>query len=227
MQRAGRKHSGRRNQNRTHVARSQRSRNRGGRTRTRIARPPAAYRQRGRTSLPSEPFYAPETWHEPTGQSEIEYVVEPPGPGYHHPVTVEEVRARIAKLPSKFTRGVEVVQFSRMTKKRALFPCYGLQWGPNIYLYPIESSLVEHYAAAPIPQQSIEADMYGGRWEQHGERWTLTWTADSIRDFYLNNVLIHEIGHVNDARNTRSDAREAYANWFAVEYGYRASRKRA
>jgi hypothetical protein len=29
---------------------------------------------------------------------------------------------------------------------------------------------------------------------------------------------------VNDERNTSSRDRERYANWFAIEYGYRASR---
>ena len=52
----------------------------------------------------------------------------------------------------------------------------------------------------------------------------LIWTEQTIKDFYLNNVLIHEIGHLNDARNTKPNDRERFANWFAIEYGYRATR---
>jgi hypothetical protein len=52
----------------------------------------------------------------------------------------------------------------------------------------------------------------------------LIWTAETVRDFYLNNVLMHEIGHINDARNTSFRKRERYADWFAIEYGYRATR---
>jgi len=37
-------------------------------------------------------------------------------------------------------------------------------------------------------------------------------------------VLIHEIGHTVDDRNGGYIDRERFANWFAVEYGYRASR---
>jgi hypothetical protein len=113
-----------------------------------------------------------------------------------------------------------------MTRKRSLFPLYGMQWGPSIYLYPIEESLQEIYHSPPTPQQQIEARMFGVVWRQIDRVWTLTWTPESIRDFYLNNVLVHEIGHVNDLRNTNSAARERYANWFATEYGYRASRGR-
>lgn len=113
-----------------------------------------------------------------------------------------------------------------MTKKRSLFPCYGMQWGPSVYLYPIEESLVETYVRPPRPEQVIEAKMFGGRWVQEGGVWRLYWTPETIRDYYLNNVLIHEIGHVNDQRNTNFDARERFANWFAIEFGYRVSRGR-
>jgi hypothetical protein len=152
------------------------------------------------------------------------YVVQPTGEGYIHPVTVDEVRERIQQLPRQFTSAVEVVQLSAMTRKRSYFPLYGMQWGSTVYLYPIEASLVETYRRAPTPQQLIEARMYEGEWKQDGTTWTLSWTPETIRDFYLNNVLIHEIGHVNDTRNTNSAARERFANWFAIEYGYRPSR---
>lgn len=152
--------------------------------------------------------------------------MQPAGVGYIHPVTIDEVRQRIAELPQKFTQPIEVVQFSAMTRKRSLFPLYGMQWGPNVYLYPIEASLQETYPQPPSPGQLIEAQMFGGVWTQNGKIWTLSWTPETIRDFYLNNVLIHEIGHVNDQRNTNSAARERYANWFATEYGYRTSRGR-
>lgn len=188
------------------------------------SRPTAAYRQRGAGSVQSEAFNAPEVWFEPAGKHEIGYIRQPAGEGYYHPVTLDEIRERIEMLPARFTQKLEVVQLSRMTRKRALFPCYGMQWGSTVYLYPIEESLVETYVRPPKPQQLIEAQMYGGCWSQEGNLWQLEWTEETIRDYYLNNILIHEIGHINDERNTNFDARERYANWFAIEYGYRASR---
>lgn len=113
-----------------------------------------------------------------------------------------------------------------MTHKRKLFPCYGMQWGANVYLYPIEASLVERYYRPPKPQQLIEAKMFGGVWSEEDGYYLLTWTEAAIKDFYLNNVLIHEIGHVMDDRNSRHEDRERFANWFAIEFGYRASRRR-
>lgn len=188
-------------------------------------RPVAAFRQRGNaTGTQHEEFNAPEVWHEPTGRGKYRFVVRPAGEGYVHSVTPGEVRERLSQLPERFTRGLEIVQFSPMTRKRQTFPCYGMQWGSSVYLYPIEESLVEVYVRPPLPQQIIESKMFGGKWSQDGKLWRLTWTEAGIKDFFLNNVLIHEIGHLNDPRNNNFQDRERFANWFAIEYGYRATR---
>jgi hypothetical protein len=190
-------------------------------------RPVAAFRQRRPArSAYCEAFGPPEVWHEPSGREKIKYVIEAPGKDFIHPVESAEVAARIERLPKRFLKNLEVVHFSRMTRKRGLFPCYGMQWGTAVYLYPIEASLIEIYLRQPRPEQIIEARMFGGRWQQNGDRWELVWTPEAIRDFYLNNVLIHEIGHTFDDRNTSTASRERFANWFAIEYGYRDSRNR-
>ena len=201
--------------------------------RGKAARPASAHQHRGKGLAIGRAFDAPEVWHAPLTDVQpgeagdrLKIVVQPPGHGYVHPVSPDDVRERILQLPEEFQSRLQVVQFSRMTRKRRLFPCYGLQWGHSVYLYPIEASLEELYVRAPRPAQRIESEMYGGRWVQEGGFWKLIWTESTIRDFYLNNVLIHEIGHINDDRNTSFLQRERYADWFAIEYGYRASRRR-
>lgn len=197
------------------------------RRRATAGRPAGAFRQRGSdSSQRSNHFYAQDQWYEPSDSDVIQLYRRDPGAGYFHPVTLEEVADRVEQLPAKYRQNIEVIELARMTRKRSLFPCYGLQWGPNVYLYPIEESLVETYTRPPRPEQAIEAKMYGGVWTQDGKLWRLSWTEHALRDFYLNNVLIHEIGHVNDTRNRNQNARERYADWFAIEYGYRASRGR-
>lgn len=175
------------------------------------------------------PFTPPEDWHEPTEAGRYRFVIQDAGQGYRHVLAPAEVRDRLAQLPEHFLESLEVVQFSRMTRKKQSFPCYGMQWGTSLYLYPIEQSLVEHYDRPPKPAQVNEARMYGGRWVQDGTSWQLIWTERAIKDFYLNNILIHELGHLVDDRNTRYHDRERFAEWFALQYGYRptAARRRA
>jgi hypothetical protein len=169
-----------------------------------------------------------ERWYEPREPGDgYSVIVQPPGVGYRHVVTSDEIRRRLARLPAEFVRLLDVVQLCQMTRKKRGAPLYGMQWGTTVYLYPIEVNLVETYDAPPKPLRLNEARLYGGRWEQQApQRWNLVWTEAAIKDFYLNNILIHELGHVVDRRNSRSVERERFAEWFAVEYGYRPTQAR-
>jgi hypothetical protein len=172
-----------------------------------------------------EPFAPPEDWHEPTNSGrKYRVIVQPPGEGYVHVVTPAQIRERLAQVPQEFLRGLEVVQLSRMTRKKQSFPCYGMQWGATLYLYPLETSLEEWFHVPPRTEVYNESRMYGGRWDEPGPgQWRLTWTQKAIEDFYLNNILIHELGHLVDERNSGYAERERYAEWFAIQYGYRAT----
>ena len=186
-------------------------------------------RMKGAEKNECMPFAPPEDWYEPKddGSTDYKIVVQEPGEGYRHVLTPKEVRARLAKMPEDLLRPLEVVQFSRMTRKKQSFPCYGMQWGATLYLYPIEDSLVEYFPSAPRPAQYNEARQFGGRWVQEGTEWNLVWTEAAIKDFYLNNILIHELGHLLDNRNTSYTDRERYAEWFAIEHGFKKSKRKA
>jgi hypothetical protein len=173
------------------------------------------------------PYLPPETWYEPEENwtGEFEVISRPAGRGFRHVVTEADVRRRLSQLPEWMLRELQVVELSTMTRKKRRSPCYGMQWGSTIYLYPIEESLVESFVQPPKPAQRVEASMYGARWEQAAGRWKLIWTEDAIRDFYLSNVLIHELGHILDSRNRSYKDRERFAEWFAIEHGYKASRR--
>ena len=173
------------------------------------------------------PFQPPEDWHEPFEDGrDYQFVVQDPGYNYRHVVTPDEVGDRLAQLPEQFLEVLEVVQFCRMTRKKQSYPCYGMQWGSTIYLYPMEQGLTETYVRPPKPAQFNEARRYGGRWHQQGNgQWQLQWTERSIKDFYLENILSHELGHMLDERNTSYTDRERYAEWFAVRYGNKPRRR--
>ncbi|MGC4004522.1 MAG: hypothetical protein QM811_15935 [Pirellulales bacterium] len=167
-------------------------------------------------------FMPPETWYEPAGDGRpYKIVVQNPGEGFRHVLTPDQIRARLAELPAEFVSKLEVVHLGRMTRKKASAPCYGMQWGATLYLYPIEESLVEEYTAPPSHAQRIEAKMYGGRWVCEDGVWRLHWSEESIQDFFANNILIHELGHILDDRNSTTVDRERYAEWFAIHYGYK------
>jgi hypothetical protein len=184
-------------------------------------------RARGIESSGRRHFIPPENWYEPSDRPSGHYrvVVQSPGEGYRHVVTDQEVRERLSLLPGDMLATLEVVQLSGMTRKKQAFPCYGMQWGNALYLYPIEESLIEFFPRPPRPAQRQEAEMYGGRWVQEGHCWRLLWTEATLKDFYLNNILIHELGHLLDERNSSYLDRERFAEWFAIEYGYKPTQR--
>ncbi|NIP86163.1 MAG: hypothetical protein GTO03_11590 [Planctomycetales bacterium] len=187
-------------------------------------------RARGMPRNERLPFSPPEDWYEPEelvkrGPYDVRIVEQPAGKGFRHVVTVQDIRQRLEQLPASFVAPLEVVQLSRMTPKKERFGCYGMQWGSTVYLYPLEMDRIENRNRPPKPAQIQEAEMYGGRWVQRSpHRWQLCWTEQAARDFYLNNILIHEIGHLLDERNSGYLDRERYAEWFAVEHGYKPTR---
>ena len=210
------------------MARQARRRNQSVRSHASQGRPKQARRANMGDHDPRMPFAPPEDWHEPTEAENYRIVVQEPGEGYRHVVTPEQVRERLSRVPQHFLRELEVVQLSRMTRKKQSFPCYGMQWGNALYLYPIEESFVETYDSPPRPNLVNESRMYGGRWDEPSPgTWTLTWSEQAAQDFFLNNILIHELGHLVDERNTGYMERERYAEWFAVHHGYLASGGRA
>lgn len=111
-----------------------------------------------------------------------------------------------------------------MTRKKLTNPCYGLAWETTIYLYPFEESFEVDTGRPPTPREQVEARMYGARLVNRGPgEWVLQWTKEALRDFYLNNILIHELAHILDDRNTTYADRERFAEAFATRYGYQAT----
>jgi hypothetical protein len=193
--------------------------------RTANRRTAASKRTRGGQRNEHLPFAPPENWYEPNeNRNNYRIIVQPPGEGHQHVLTPQEIRDRLAQVPQRMLRSLEVVQLSCMTRKKRSFPCYGMQWGSALYLYPLEESLVEYFYKPPQPNLVNETRMYGARWVHEApSTWLLVWSKQSIKDFYLNNILIHELGHLVDDRNNGCVDRERYAEWFAVEHGYLAS----
>lgn len=174
------------------------------------------------------PFAASERWYEPrTAEAGgYRFIVQEPGEGYRHAVTPEEICQRLDEAPRELVRPLQVVQLSRLTRKKSLFPCYGMQWGGAVYLYPMPADLIEYVPRPPLPAERNEAAMFGGRWKQTAAGlWQLVWTEQAIKDYYLNNILFHELGHLHDRRNRRHADRERFAEWFAVRFGYQPSRR--
>lgn len=149
--------------------------------------------------------------------------VEDPGSGFRHPVTMCEVLERMMQLPREITGRIEerLDHLSMPHLRSPSLPAYGMQWGSSVYLLPIETDRIEQFPALPPVTYRQELAKYGAQWiwNENDKLWECRWTEEALRIFYLENVLIHEIGHLLDTRNNSTRDREAFANAFAAQYG--------
>jgi hypothetical protein len=78
--------------------------------------------------------------------------------------------------------------------------------------------MTEVWPHLPKPSVRREYERAGAFWRQVTGGWQLEFAPESLRRFYLNDVLLHEVGHhVNrGSRKNKRDA-EAFANWMAIE----------
>ncbi len=148
--------------------------------------------------------------------------------GVHHlfvsPVTPQDVYDTLCRVPVEYLKGLEGVHLLGGTAKQhkvALgeLACYGRYVHTRIYLSAFPKKLlVERHKRLPPPHVVQEYERVGASYRQDRNGWVFTFTMESLRDFYLRDVLLHEIGHHVDRRNTfdkNAKAAERYAAWFA------------
>lgn len=153
--------------------------------------------------------------------------IEPTHSDFIFPITAEDISNTLSRVPSAFIQGVKAVLVPSGSKKQiksfhSLFS-YGLYWRECIFLHPYPKSQMDSTRGRkPNPQIIREYKRAGAEIHQKGTGVEVIFTASSLRQFYLRDVLMHEIGHHNDAQIDRPQARrEAFAHWFAAEYGFR------
>lgn len=145
--------------------------------------------------------------------------------GFIMPVGEEDVVHKINTMPPDFMcglRGVFLLRGRRkqLTSFRTLF-CYGIYWAECIFLFPFPRNRLQMQFDKMKPHYVNEMAMAGAVVEQGEGSLRITFDHQSLRLFYLNDVLIHEIGHHVDRHNTNRKKRERFAQWVVAEHGFK------
>jgi hypothetical protein len=146
------------------------------------------------------------------------------------PVTLSEIQSVFQTIPKKFTDGLSAVFLLGGAKKQekswSTFT-YGRYGGNIIYLHPYPKKyLVREYTSPPKPHILMEYKRAGASTTEKSGKFIVEFTLGALRQFYLRDVLMHEIGHHVDRANFGKKSRrreESFAEWFATEYGFRLS----
>ncbi|MHB1455815.1 MAG: hypothetical protein ACYC0V_02760 [Armatimonadota bacterium] len=159
----------------------------------------------------------------------IAIVAREPHPAFISPVTADEIRDVLLRVPPEFLVGLGTIYLLGGTSKQDTvafsklfrYGCY--MYNRNIVLFAFpRRCLAEYYDRLPPPDVMQEYTKAGATWENEGKRWVLRFTSDAVRDYYLYDVLLHEIGHHVDRDNlwkTSTADSESYAKWFVEFHG--------
>jgi len=142
--------------------------------------------------------------------------IEPPGPNdalpiliednpsrdFFFPLSGEEVIDALKALPKRDYEGITHVWLRRLKKTDFINRAQPLAWfacGSGvrmITLYPWPTSMELSYGhRRPSNRIVNEATRYGGVIRKRGREWFSEWTLQSLRKFYLQGILFHEVGH--------------------------------
>lgn len=157
------------------------------------------------------------------GRDGLPIFVRPLHSAFIRPFGPTEVAAILANIPAAFlleVQGVYLLGGSLKQIKVASsdlfhFGCYAQG---RIVLHPFpRAKLTQRLVRAPKPSVLQRYKRAGVTFTKHGEAYHLDFSEFSLRQFYLYDVLLHELGHHVDRRLRHNDRRasERYAKWFA------------
>ncbi|MFO0897018.1 MAG: hypothetical protein U0836_06245 [Pirellulales bacterium] len=143
------------------------------------------------------------------------------------PVSVDDVAAVLEKLPRRLLGGLEGVYLLGGSQRQVVG---GRNWGcyyrRRVFLFAAPRAwLIWRTAEYPGPELERFRPLRP-RIRREGSSWLTEVDERELRDFYLYDVLLHEVGHHVDFRRNgyrwRSRRKEErYAEWFAASYGKR------
>jgi hypothetical protein len=153
-------------------------------------------------------------------------------PGWDYPCTVDDIREQLTRLPAEDLEGLLAVALVPSTRKdHSASGRYYVHDYPTIHLLSYPEPL-SYKQPAGTRQGDMEAGCvierhFGMRVEKVGSRWYCRWSAEDLRRFTLEHVLIHEVGHhVQDMERERTGLKpwpsrrvsEQFAEAYACRY---------
>ena len=151
------------------------------------------------------------------------------------PYTVDDLEAALRDVPIRFLTGLNHIFLLGGTKKqeqtfRSSY-YYGFHIRQGWYFSSGSISLCafprkylrDEWSYVPPPHVQQDFRRVGAKTYTEGNKWVCEFDEAVLRDFFLRDVLIHEIGHHVDAmrRGPKENLTEDFAEWFAGTYGFR------
>jgi hypothetical protein len=147
------------------------------------------------------------------------YIIDPLPKGYVYPCSIDDIRTKIGELSSKTLRNISVIHLCNQVKMNPGVDAH-IYDGTDIRIYPVPEKLRWNYGwNKPNPALAQERLEFGAYWRKIEDEWWLCWDKDSLKGYFLNHVLLHEIGHSLDDVHCGTNRGEKLAEAFAHRVG--------
>ena len=163
------------------------------------------------------------------GEDRPVYFQDNPSKDFFYPVTIEEIKAVIARLPPKHTEYLTHIWLRKNDKKdyekgKTYQGCFVCGSGVHLivlYAFPVDLKM-RFGKRKPLKKELKFYGNFSAELGQDEKGWYLQWSASEIKNYYLNSLLLHEIGHHVDFiyyhywSNASRKRDEAFADDYAV-----------
>jgi len=144
---------------------------------------------------------------------------ENPSRDYFHPVTEDDIRSALSRLPKRVVRPLKAVLLSRLSARDAWRGVEARRRYQCVVLYAFPRSMEMVWPGATFSDAAQRHyQPWGSAWSVRDGCTILTWTVEELRRYYLFHLLLHEIGHLNQPPFHSLKRRESYAENFALEW---------
>jgi len=134
------------------------------------------------------------------------FLVENPSRDFYFPVTIEDVKETIAKLPADHISYLTHILFQKIKKADYLVGntfqgCFICGSGVNLIIlhpFPIDNKM-RLGKNKPTKKVLKQYSSYTTNLNQDSEGWYLQWTEDTVKHYFLESLILHEIGHSIDS----------------------------
>ena len=139
------------------------------------------------------------------GQEKPIYIIENTSRDFYFPVTIDEIKDTLKKLPKEHTEYITHIWLDKVKKSEYL---KGNTWqgqftcGSKVYLIKLYAISKDNKMLfgqiKPTTKQLSFYKQYCKDLQHDKNGWYLQFTADSYKKYYLEKLLLHEIGHCVD-----------------------------
>ena len=133
------------------------------------------------------------------------FIIENPSKDFYFPATIEEVKATLSLLPKDHTKYLTHIWLDKVKKKDYLsgdtlqgeFICGSKVYLIKLYAVPIDNKML-FGQTKPTTKELSFYKAYCTDLQHNKSGWYLQWTEQNMKRYFLEKLLLHEIGHCVD-----------------------------